>query len=605
MIRRKSIISCILISAITMTCVTMFPQSAVASEYSNYEDMNESGNYYLCKTATDKNGITWKYYIRNDNTISLWGTDKPKETMVVPSELDGYKVVKLGSLVQETDRGQSDYGVRTKTPKKVVISEGITEIGEGALNYPNLSYVELPSTIKIMSADSMNEKWNKEHKDSNNFVVFKGILVDGSSASGDVVIPNNIECIGNRAFFMNDNITSVVIPKNVKRIGEESFFRCKNLKKATIEEGTEVIGVKAFAECYNLKDVKIPETVTELGSSAFEASSAIVENTSDGELKIVNGVLLSGKDAKGDVVIPSGVTKISERAFYNNENITSVKIPETVTEIGKIAFAGSSIKSVSIPGSVKVIPESAFEFCRNLQDVKIADGVESISHIAFSECRKIKEMNLPASVTKIESGAFRGCSSLEVFNYGENIIVDSGAFLGTKFEDIVVSRGTVTAGNKSDNVIDADTTTGSAIKVETDKDNIMIKPYIVGWSLENGKWYYSKEGYERSTGWIYDNTYNSWFYLSNDGSMKTGWIYDNSYNSWFYLNSNGTMRTGWFYDYSYNSWFYLNPNGTMKTGWLCDTNGKWYYLYGNGFMAHNTWIGSYYVNSSGAWVSTR
>ena len=42
----------------------------------------------------------------------------------------------------------------------------------------------------------------------------------------------------------------------------------------------------------------------------------------------------------------------------------------------------------------------------------------------------------------------------------------------------------------------------------------------------------------------------------------------------------------------------------MATGWI-KVNGTWYYLNGSGAMAENTWIGNYYVNSSGAWTKTR
>ena len=39
----------------------------------------------------------------------------------------------------------------------------------------------------------------------------------------------------------------------------------------------------------------------------------------------------------------------------------------------------------------------------------------------------------------------------------------------------------------------------------------------------------------------------------------------------------------------------------MLTGWQ-KVGGTWYYMYDSGAMAANTWIGSYYVNGSGAWV---
>ena len=59
------------------------------------------------------------------------------------------------------------------------------------------------------------------------------------------------------------------------------------------------------------------------------------------------------------------------------------------------------------------------------------------------------------------------------------------------------------------------------------------------------------------------------------------------------------MLTGWVKDGA--TWYYMNSSGAMLTGWQL-INGSWYYLYGNGKMAENTWIGSCYVNPSGAWI---
>jgi glucan-binding YG repeat protein len=44
----------------------------------------------------------------------------------------------------------------------------------------------------------------------------------------------------------------------------------------------------------------------------------------------------------------------------------------------------------------------------------------------------------------------------------------------------------------------------------------------------------------------------------------------------------------------------MNASGAMYTGWL-QYGGSWYYLYGNGVMATNAWIGNYWVNAQGVW----
>ena len=49
------------------------------------------------------------------------------------------------------------------------------------------------------------------------------------------------------------------------------------------------------------------------------------------------------------------------------------------------------------------------------------------------------------------------------------------------------------------------------------------------------------------------------------------------------------------------TWYHFDENGYMQTGWL-NSGGTWYYLNADGSMAKDTWIGTYYVDGSGAWV---
>lgn len=120
-----------------------------------------------------------------------------------------------------------------------------------------------------------------------------------------------------------------------------------------------------------------------------------------------------------------------------------------------------------------------------------------------------------------------------------------------------------------------------------------------GWVYVNGHWYYmNPSDGSMATKWVW-NGYN-WFYMNPNGDMATGWVW-NGYN-WFYTNADGAMQTGWVYDSG--NWYYMNSDGVMQTGWVNDGY-AWYYMYSGGSMAKNTWIGSYYVNSSGAWTATR
>ena len=95
------------------------------------------------------------------------------------------------------------------------------------------------------------------------------------------------------------------------------------------------------------------------------------------DFEIVDGVLKKYKGKGGDVMIPSGITSIGERAFFDCVKVVSLKIPEGVTTIGERAFGLCSfLRSIEIPDSVTFIGERAFSFCSNLQAITCSPEVK-------------------------------------------------------------------------------------------------------------------------------------------------------------------------------------------------------------------------------------
>lgn len=85
----------------------------------------------------------------------------------------------------------------------------------------------------------------------------------------------------------------------------------------------------------------------------------------------------------------------------------------TVSEIYSNAFADQgTLKSVTIPASVKRIGEYAFNDCGSLKTVKIEGNLEEIGRSAFSGCGYLRNIELPDSLTRIEKEAFAGCTRL-------------------------------------------------------------------------------------------------------------------------------------------------------------------------------------------------
>ena len=146
------------------------------------------------------------------------------------------------------------------------------------------------------------------------------------------------------------------------------------------------------------------------------------------------------------VRIPRSVTTIGERVFENCENLQSVSFDKgsNLTSIGSGAFAGcQSLISITIPKKVQVVGFSVFYGCANLEQVTFEEGsaLTVISHEMFGECDSLVSITIPNYVSAIKESAFMNCDKLENVNFAskENLnVLESTAFYGceslTSFE---------------------------------------------------------------------------------------------------------------------------------------------------------------------------
>lgn len=122
-----------------------------------------------------------------------------------------------------------------------------------------------------------------------------------------------------------------------------------------------------------------------------------------------------------NVVVNDGVTTIGEQAFAGLFYLESASIPKSVNNIGRQAFHGSNLKSVTIAGSNTVIETEAFYLCDYLETLTIMSGTTKIGSYAFSGCSSLKSITLPDSVTQILDSAFQSCSKLETIRIPKNV----------------------------------------------------------------------------------------------------------------------------------------------------------------------------------------
>lgn len=153
-------------------------------------------------------GITWTH---NNGTLTISGTGD----------------------VENYNSSAPWYDHRYDTTK-IVISNGITGIGEGAFCYfTELTSVSLPGSLKSIGAYAFR----------------------GCSSLKSVVIPDSVTSIGESAFYRCTALTTATVSNSVSRISYGTFMSCENLISVTIPNSVKSIGEKAFYNCGSLTDV--------------------------------------------------------------------------------------------------------------------------------------------------------------------------------------------------------------------------------------------------------------------------------------------------------------------------------------------------------------
>jgi len=171
-------------------------------------------------------------------------------------------------------------------------------------------------------------------------------LTKYTGTSKDVIIPNNVTSIGERAFDGAWEITSVTIPNSVTSIGNLAFTY-SSLKSVTIGSGVTSINRQDFPGYF-------ASITVDANNPNFSSVGGILYNKAKTE------ILLVPRGITGNVTIPNGVTRIGYQAF-DGTGITSVTIPNSVTSIESVAFGGcGSLTSITLGSNITSIESGAF-----------------------------------------------------------------------------------------------------------------------------------------------------------------------------------------------------------------------------------------------------
>ena len=354
---------------------------------------------YGCKTAYE-NATYWSEFNiinQSDNDSGSCGDG------VTYSYVEATHTLTISKTSDGTG-AMNNYGT-TNTPwvtyrdkiTQIIIEEGVTCIGK-------YSFYQCSNLINTTISNSVTS--------------IDRFAFQYCSSLISISIPNSVTSIGNSAFRYCSGLTSVSIPNSVTSIGSSAFLECTDLSSVTIPNSVTSIGDHAFLQCTGLTSVFI---------SDISAWCDISFKTMDSNpLNYAQHLYLNGDEIE-NLIIPDGVTSISNFAFSGCTGLTSVTIPNSVTSIGDYAFSEcTGLTSVFISDisawcdiSFKTMDSNPLNYAQHLylngneiENLIIPDGVTSIGNFAFSGCTDLTSVTIPNSVTSIGEAAFDRCSGL-------------------------------------------------------------------------------------------------------------------------------------------------------------------------------------------------
>ena len=266
-------------------------------------------------------------------------------------------------------------------------------------------------------------------------VILAVILVISIPRILDVIDVSKKDSFKTSAQIIADSAEKKYVENKLNNIDEE--ITCENATKLSKEdyeycfvkidnEGKAKVTIKGKGKFKDLAICNGTKTSVELSDTCstdakyfayedVEGGISITGYSIEGGLDVVIPSNINGKQVVAiateafqnkqltSVIIPNSVTNIYVHAFSSNQ-LTSVTIPTSVTSIGHSAFYGNKLTSVTIPNSVTSIGDYAFQ-SNQLTSITIPSSVTSIGGYAFKS-NQLTSVTIPSSVTSIGKWAF-------------------------------------------------------------------------------------------------------------------------------------------------------------------------------------------------------
>ena len=268
----------------------------------------------------------------------------------------------------------------------------------------NLEYTVTDATNHYVSVGKAGTKptGDLEIKDT---VSYEGVIYTVTSipSSGfygcnkltSITLPSTITSIGFESFYNCNQLTAFTIPSAVTSIGKYAFRACSSLTSINIPSGVSSIGENAFESCSGLTAFNV-----ESDNAMYCSIDGVLFKKKNTYLTLM---YYPTSKADTEYNLPDNVSSIENKAFYGCKFLASINVSNSnkdfysdngvLLDINKqklIVYPSQKADTAySIPNTVEIILHKAFYQCQNLKSLIIPTSVTDIDDYSIHNCTNL------------------------------------------------------------------------------------------------------------------------------------------------------------------------------------------------------------------------
>ena len=377
----------------------------------------------------------------------------------------------------------------TNTVKKVTFGEHITKVPENACYKMSLDELNISANVTAIGESAfmqctLPEGYNFpfaqiKEIEAGGFYLCKNLpanidltgvekIEENAFSNTDVQtvkLGNSLTSLGESAFYSCSKLTAINIPGSINSFNKNCFYDCNALTDVTFDYGSTALTLEdgTFSYATNLTiDRTIDSGTNPISTKVTKVALGSHMNTSSA----LSSLNLSQCPELTEIELLEGYKELPRDAFKDLATVTTVKLPEGLEIIGLHAFQGTSLTSLTIPGTVKYVRGQALP--TSLTSLTLSAGEETLTfdQMALGQwasdvnvtdlnidrnytnyggkplSEKVKRVTFGNHVTAIYQGAFQDCTLEQAITFPSSLKeIGDNAFRNCKVSAITLNEG--------------------------------------------------------------------------------------------------------------------------------------------------------------------